>query len=143
MSDIVKSLASLHIAAIDARNGYREAMREAEGKGLAPLFSELATLHEKHAATLARHLVELDQKPDNDGSFMTLVHKTIFDLRALFGGLDESVIPGLIDGEQRNVKKYDQALEEPGYDAIQDTLRRHRGGLAAIVEKMSSMKAEN
>ena len=41
---------------------------------------------------------------------MTAVHKTIMDVRSMFDGLDESVLPGLIDGEKRNVAKYDAAL---------------------------------
>ena len=31
-------------------------------------------------------------------------------IRSLFGGLDESVLPGLIDGEKRNLTSYNEAL---------------------------------
>jgi uncharacterized protein (TIGR02284 family) len=103
MTDVIEHLTSLHTAAIDARNGYREALKEAEGKGLTPLFTELVKLHEMHATQLSVLLTERGQKPDKDGSFMTMMHKAIMDVRSLFGGLDESVIPGLIDGEKRNV----------------------------------------
>ena len=41
---------------------------------------------------------------------MTVVHETIMDVRSMFNGLDESVLPGLIDGEKRNVSKYDDAI---------------------------------
>jgi uncharacterized protein (TIGR02284 family) len=140
MSGLIDTLASLHTSAIDARNGYREAMKDAEGKGLSPLFSELAGLHEKHAGELAQQLAERGQTPDEDGSFMSVVHKTIMDVRSLFGGLDESVIPGLIDGEQRNVKKYEDVLKEPGKTAVWDILSRQRAELAAAIDKMTAMK---
>ena len=143
MSDLVDNLVSLHTAAIDARNGYREAMREAEGKGLTPLFTELASVHEQQANELARLLLERGEKPDNDGSFMSVVHKTIMDVRSLFGGLDEGVIPGLIDGEKRNIDKYDQALKEAGIADVQDVLRSHRAELSALVDRMSAMKMKN
>lgn len=49
--------------------------------------------------------------PGDEGSFMTIVHKNIMDVRSLFNGLDESVLPGPIDGEKRNISKYDDALK--------------------------------
>ena len=42
---------------------------------------------------------------------MSVVHRTIMNVRSLFNGLDGSVLPGLIDGEKRNVDKYDDALQ--------------------------------
>jgi uncharacterized protein (TIGR02284 family) len=138
MSRLIDTLASLHTSAIDARNGYQEAIKDAEGKGLTPLFSELLGLHEKHAAQLAQLLAERGQTPNKDGSFMSTVHETIMDVRSLFGGLDESVIPGLIDGEQRNVKKYDEVLKEPGETVVWDILGRQRSELAAAIDKMSA-----
>jgi uncharacterized protein (TIGR02284 family) len=136
MSNSIDKLAALHTAAIDARNGYREAEHEAQGKGLTPLFAELEALHQKHADELAQLLMARGQKADQNGSFMSVVHKTIMDVRALFGGLDESVIPGLIDGEQRNVAKYDQALKEPEVAEVQDVLGRQKGELSAQINRM-------
>lgn len=94
-------------------------MNDAEGKSLSPLFKGLADLHECHATELTTLLVEHGQTPDANGSFMTMVHKTIMDVRSFFGGLDESVIPGLIDGEKRKVAKYGEALKEPSKDNVQ------------------------
>jgi hypothetical protein len=45
----------------------------------------------------------MSEIPDENGFFMSVVHKTIIDVRSLFNGLDDSVLPGLIDGEKRNV----------------------------------------
>jgi uncharacterized protein (TIGR02284 family) len=116
-------------------------MKEAEGKGLTPLFTELANIHEKHATQLSSLLIERGQAPDKVGSFMTVVHKTIMDIRSLFGVLDESVIPGLIDGEKRNVTKYDEALKEPGEETVQNVLDWQRAELSAAIDRMSAMKA--
>lgn len=142
MDSLTQSMATLHTAAIDARNGYREAMKEAEGKGLTPLFTELANLHEKHATELARLLTERGETADDDGSFMSLVHATIMDVRSLFGGLDESVIPGLIDGEQRNVAKYDDAMKEPIEGPVEQILGRQRAELSSSIERMSAIKSK-
>lgn len=111
-SDILNHLKTLHTSAIDARNGYQEALKDAEGKGMSPLFSEMIALHESNARELARELTKAGEKPDDKGSFMSVVHQTIMDVRSLFNGLDQSVLPGLIDGEKRNVSKYDDAFKD-------------------------------
>lgn len=140
--DILNSLRSLHTAAIDARNGYREALEDAEGKGMTPLFRDMVALHESHASELAQELARAGEKPDDKGSFMSVVHETIMDVRSLFNGLDESVLPGLIDGEQRNVSKYDTALNDAKPPAeIASLLMAQRGKLVQRIAEMEAQKA--
>ena len=138
--DIVDHLKSLHTSAIDARNGYHEALKDAEGKGMTPLFREMMALHDRNAEELARQLTTANGISDEQGSFMTLVHQTIMDIRSLFNGLDESVLPGLIDGEKRNVSKYDAALKDTSTSpdiASLLTMQRDR-----IAEKIAQMEME-
>jgi uncharacterized protein (TIGR02284 family) len=137
VSDTVNHLKSLHTAAVDARNGYQEALKDAEGRGMTPVFQDMMILHDDHAAELARELVKANELPDDEGSFMTTVHKTIMDVRSLFNGLDESVLPGLIDGEKRNISKYDEALKQAGMPASVATLLfRQRDALAQKIAGM-------
>ena len=109
--DLIDELKKLHTNAIDARKGYDEALADAEGKGMTPLFRRMIALHSSNASELTSQLQRLGQNPDQDGSFFAHIHRTIFSIRGLFGGLDESVLPGLIDGEERNAKCYDDALK--------------------------------
>jgi uncharacterized protein (TIGR02284 family) len=136
--DQVDQLTSLHTAAIDARNGYQEALEDAEGRGLTPLFRDMIALHDRHASELGAALTAGGQKPDEGGSFMSTVHRTIMSVRSLFDGLDESVLPGLIDGEERNVSKYDDALKLGFPSAPSGQLTQQR---AELVEKIAAMKA--
>ena len=135
-NDTLDHLKSLHTSAIDARNGYQEALDDAEGKGMTPLFREMVALHERNASELARQLTKANEIPDEKGSFMTLVHQTIMDVRSLFNGLDESILPGLIDGEKRNISKYEDVLKKTPADLA--------GFLAAqrdrIAEKVAQWK---
>ncbi len=108
---VADELKSLHTAAIDARNGYEEALQDAEGKGMTPLFHEMIAVHTKNANALSGELQRAGEQADDKGSFMSAVHRTVMSVRSMFGGLDESVIPGLIDGEKRNVSHYDDAIE--------------------------------
>ena len=138
---ILDHLKSLHTSAIDARNGYQEALEEAEGKGMTPLFREMIAVHDSNATELDTELTKAGEKPDADGSFMSIVHRTIMDVRSLFGGLDESVLPGLIDGETRNVSKYDSALKDNPPADISALLQRQRGRIEQKIAEMETQKA--
>lgn len=141
-ADIADKLKSLHTSAIDARNGYREALEDADSKGMTPLFRDMIELHEGNAAELARELTKFNEIAEDDGSFMTVVHKTIMDVRSLFNGLDESVLPGLIDGEKRNVAKYDDALKTAGPATnVASVLMAQRAKIAQKVALMEMQKS--
>jgi uncharacterized protein (TIGR02284 family) len=141
-SHILVHLKSLHTSAIDARNGYQEALEDAAGKGMTPLFRDMIALHEANAGELARELTKANEIPDDEGSFMTLVHKTIMDVRSLFNGLDESVLPGLIDGEKRNISKYDDALQDAKTAPdIAGVLTTQRGRIVQRIALMETQKA--
>ena len=134
-------LKTLHTAAIDARNGYQEALEDAEGKGMTPLFRDMVALHQRHADDLSRVLMQAGEKPDDTGSFMSTVHKTIMDVRSLFGGLDDGVLPGLIDGEKRNIAKYDRGINgAPPPSSIETMIGEQRGDLARKIAEMEGMK---
>jgi uncharacterized protein (TIGR02284 family) len=139
VNETLDHLKSLHTSAIDARNGYQEALNDAQGKGMTPLFQDMMVLHEANAGELAIELTKAKELPDEKGSFMTVVHKTVMDVRSLFNGLDESVLPGLIDGEKRNVSKYNEALKSVNVPAnIATLLMRQRDD---ILKKIAFMEA--
>jgi uncharacterized protein (TIGR02284 family) len=139
--DIYDELKTLHTNAIDARHGYEEALEDAEGRGMTPLFREMITLHSTNAEELAALLSSAGQYPDQDGSFMSTIHRTVISIRALFGGLDASVLPGLIDGEHRNVKAYTKILDRHNLPAEAQTLAEtQRNRLNAAITKMESLK---
>lgn len=133
----VDALKSLHTALIDSRNGYDEALQDAEGKGLTPLFREMIELRTQHANELSLILSGLGEKVDAKGSFMSTVHRTIVSVRSLFGGLDDSILPGLIDGEKRIMTYYDDAITSaPTGSKEQLALTSHRTALAAKIQQM-------
>lgn len=136
MADHVDQMKSLHTTVVDARNGYEEALKDAEGKGLSPLFREMIALHQDHAQALAADLARHGEEVDDQGSFMSTIHRTVISIRSLFGGLDESILPGLIDGEERVVEYYDEALKDcPPSET--EMLSKQR---AALKTKIAAMK---
>lgn len=139
---LLMCLQSLHTHAIDARDGYRRALEDSPSSDIAALLTKMGDLHDAHAGELAEALIARGEKADKDGSFMGLVHRTIMDIRALFGALDASILPGLIDGEERNVKSYDTALETSQADAAALAIvARQRDDLIAAIREMEAAKA--
>ena len=72
----------------------------------------MIALHQTHSEALAADLKRHGEEVDDSGSFLSTIHRTVISIRALFGGLDESVLPGLIDGEERLLEYYDEALSD-------------------------------
>ena len=141
MHNHADELKSLHTALIDSRNGYEEALKDAEGKGLTSLFARMITLRTDNAAALEKHLRAAGEEADQDGSFMSSVHRTVISVRSLFGDLDERILPGLIDGEERLKTYYDEAIKTaPANSSEQQLLRNQLDELNAIVAEMRTMK---
>jgi uncharacterized protein (TIGR02284 family) len=137
MDDLVRKLKTLHTSLIDARSGYEEGLKDAHGKGLAPLFSELIARHGEDAGVLAQHLRRLGAPVGEDGSLMGAFDRVVMKVTSLFTELDEKIIPSLIDGEQRVLAHYDEAIaasssERPEYASLiaqRDALRLTIGKL--------------
>ena len=139
---IVDHLKTLHTSEIDARNGYEEALEDAEGKGLTPLFRDMIGLHHANAEELGGMLINAGEDANDTGSILSIVHRTIMSVRSLFDGLDGSVLPGLIDGEKRNVTKYEEALRVlAGSPAIGNVLEAQRDKIQAKIALMEQQAA--
>lgn len=105
--------AALSQLATDITNivkGY-EVMEEKADDDLCPVAQRLHALHEAHAAELMTALEEMGGRPENTGSFMGAVHQAVATGRDWFGALDASSIPRIVQGEQRLLSSYDDALE--------------------------------
>ena len=85
-------------------------------------------VHELNAQEIAAVLTGVSEEVDSDGSLMSVVQRTIIEVRSIFNGLGESMLPGLIDGEKRNVELYDEALKADAVPpAIEKMLADQRG----------------
>jgi uncharacterized protein (TIGR02284 family) len=142
MDDLVRKLKILHTSVIDARSGYEEGLKDAHGKGLTPLFSELITIHEQDASAIALQLKRLGAPVDDNGSFMGTFDRVLMKVTSLFTELDEKVIPSLIDGEQRVLVHYDEAIKassktDPEYSILIDQRDALRDRIAKLRERLS------
>jgi uncharacterized protein (TIGR02284 family) len=135
----VDDLRPLHTAAVDARNGYAEALENAESKDLCPLFREMILIHTQNADELKVHITIGGMVVAEEGSFMSSVHRWIIAVRARLGGLDVPALPGFIDGEKRNIRKYDAALVKDGFPKdLRVHLQRQRDRISKQISVMNS-----
>ena len=139
MSDLIHRLRALHTSLIDARSGYQEGLKDAHGKGLAPLFSQLIAAHGANADAIAEHLQRLGVKVDDAGSLMGTFDRVVMKISSMLTELDEKILPSLIDGEERVVSHYDAAIDasSPG-NAEYPTLIQQRETLRQIITDMKS-----
>lgn len=134
-----EDLTSLHTTLIDSRNGYEEALKDAGPRGLHGLFSEMIAMRQAAAVELEPFLRAGGAEPDESGSFMSTVHRSVISFRSLFNDLDESILPGLIDGERRVLETYDTALASAD-PALRSVLERHRGDVERRISEMEARR---
>ena len=138
---VLDHVMSLHTGAVDARHGYEEALQDADSHGLTDVFKKMIEIHRLNGGELEAELSHSGQETDEKGSFMSTIHRTIMSIRSLFGGLDQSVLPGLIDGEERNVAAYEKALHVPDIDAARrQLLTTQRDRLQAAITDMRAIE---
>jgi hypothetical protein len=67
---------------------------------------------------------------------MSTVHRTVISLQSMLTGLDETALPGFIDGEKRILDSYDAAIRLSAGDTLA-VLERQR---AAVSERIAEME---
>lgn len=124
MTDELQSVVELRTTLIDANRGYEEGATLTEDQHIRSLLLQLRDLHAEHIQELTVALTARGVAEPEEGSLMTTVHKAILNLRALFTGLNENILPGLIDGEERIVEDYRDAVEDNAADTVLADLLR-------------------
>jgi hypothetical protein len=64
----------------------------------------------------------------------------VISIRSLFSGVNESMLPGLIDGEQRIIGYYDEALAAAPVDGPERALLMHQR--TALEAKIAELQAQ-
>jgi uncharacterized protein (TIGR02284 family) len=132
------ALKSLHTSLIDARKGYETAVADAEAPDMKAIFQKMLALHADAHRDVHALLAERGERPDEDGSFMATVHKTVISVRSAVQGLDRASLPSFADGEERIVQAYDEAIAaDPGASA----LRKDRDALVAAIAELRAEAA--
>ena len=136
------ALKKLHTAMLDTREGYEVAEKDAETPALKTFFGHMIALRTKAHEEIHRALTQQGEKPDEGGSFMATVHKTMTSARSAVTGIDAKALSPFISGEESILEEYDAAIKEASADsATRDVLTGQRSALSAKIAEMKSMKA--
>jgi uncharacterized protein (TIGR02284 family) len=135
MSEYRDALASLHTTLVDSRNGYDEAIQDAGKTGLVSHFEEMVALRRQAIAELEPLIISTNLSPDREGSIMSTVHRTIISVQSMITDLDESALPGFIDGEKRILAIYDDVIPLSG-NPDREVLMRQRTQLQERISEM-------
>ena len=88
MTEYRDALSTLHTTLVDSRNGYEEALKDAGKSGLVTLFEEMVALRQQTSIELEPLLLRSGATPDDNGSFMSTVHRTIISFQSMLTDLD-------------------------------------------------------
>jgi uncharacterized protein (TIGR02284 family) len=144
MSDRADALQKLKTTLVDSRNGYEEAVEDADGAGLTTLFQEMVALRTRHIEEINKHLIEMGEPHENDSSIMSTVHRTVISVRAALTGLDTNILPSLISGEERILEDYDETLKlAAATDLKPEFLVNQRQELADKIKAMEVLHSKS
>ncbi|MCC5964548.1 MAG: DUF2383 domain-containing protein [Natronohydrobacter sp.] len=144
----VETLSALHTTLVDAVKGYEEASKLARRDDLGALSAEIKRVHMNNAHELAGRLLEHGERPDADGSYMTLVHKLALRARFIVTADEKSLLPALRDGEKRILERYDDTLREVEIardtytEADIEVLRHQREAVIGNIAKLDTHSAQ-
>lgn len=134
-----ENLQKLHTALVDTRGAYEIAAKETDDAQVASVCREMIALRRTDHEELHRALTVAGEMPDDNGSFMTMVHETVVAVRAAFTGIGKKTLPAFISGEEEILKLYDEAIAEAANGGGSDILRRQRAQLVSEIDKMRAL----
>jgi uncharacterized protein (TIGR02284 family) len=135
-----ESLKKLHTALVDTQGAYELALKDTHDEDVAGICKEMISLRHTDHLELHQSLVAAGEVPDEDGSFMSVVHETVVGVRAAITGISKKMLPAFVSGEESIMQEYDEALNEMANDrSICEILDRQKENLATKIAKMKGM----
>lgn len=95
----VEELKRLHTGLVDTRGAYEIAEKDTKDPQVASVCRDMVTLRRTDHEELHRTLIAAGEKPDDNGSFMTIVHETVVSVRAALTGISKKTLPAFASYE--------------------------------------------
>ncbi|OAN79441.1 hypothetical protein A8B78_11975 [Jannaschia sp. EhC01] len=134
--DTTAALSQLSTDITDVVKGYA-VMEDRADADLRPIVQRLNALHETHAAALLNALETMGGRPEDAGSMMGMVHEAVATARDWFDSLNASALPQIIEGEERLIASYNDALvATPNAHELHDLLADQRAAVQAQIDAL-------
>jgi uncharacterized protein (TIGR02284 family) len=127
-------LAILQTRLIDVLAGFRTMQEKAEPE-LRPIVDDYIATHSRHERELAEHLVSLGREADDDGSFFSVVQKSVVRVRSVFTDLGTNTVPQIIDGEKNLMDIYRETLDQATSQPDKSLIERQINELSELIDR--------
>jgi uncharacterized protein (TIGR02284 family) len=137
-----ENLRRLHTALVDTQSAYELALKDTNDDEVAGICKEMISLRHTDHLELHQALIAAGEVPDDNGSFMSVVHETVVGVRAAISGISKKTLPAFASGEEHIVQEYEDALREMSRDPrMTEILTRQKERLLAKIAEMKKLSA--
>jgi uncharacterized protein (TIGR02284 family) len=136
----VKVLNELIAICEDGAQGFAKAAEDAHALPLHTLFSTYASQRASYAAELKREVSLLGEKPEQSGHVAAAFHRGWMSIKEVVGNKDKVIIDECEAGEDKAVKAYRDALEQPLTPAMLQIVKTQLAGVSEAHNKLRSLK---
>jgi uncharacterized protein (TIGR02284 family) len=132
-----ETLKKLHTALVDTQAAYELASKDTDDEEVGRICKEMISLRHTDHLELHQSLILAGEVPDENGSFMSIVHETVVGVRAALTGISKKTLPAFVSGEENIVEEYNDALREASEDInLTEVLTRQKENLLGKIEEM-------
>ena len=129
-----ENLKKLHAALVDTGSAYELALKDTDDEDVVRVCKKMISLRHTDHRELHQSLILAGEEPDENGSFMSVVHETVIGLRAALTGISKKTLPAFASGEEYIIEEYDLALREASGDPkMTEILARQKETLSAKI----------
>jgi uncharacterized protein (TIGR02284 family) len=139
-TDSVKVLNELIAICKDGEQGFAKAAEDVQDPPLHSLFSTYASQRSSYSADLRREVALLGEKPEDSGHAAASFHRGWMRIKEAVGNKDKVIIDECEAGEDRAVKAYKDALEQPLPPAASQLVRSQFAGVLEAHNKLRNLK---
>jgi uncharacterized protein (TIGR02284 family) len=136
----VKVLNDLIAICEDGAKGFAKAAEDVHAPPLHKLFSNYASQRAAYSAELKEEVAALGEEAEDSGHLAAAFHRSWMAIKEAVGSKDKVIIFECEAGENRAVKAYKEALEQPLPPSVLEILRSQFAGVIAVHNKLRDLK---
>lgn len=137
---LAKVLNELVAICEDGAQGFTKAAEDAQAQTLKTLFSTYASQRSAYATELRREVAAMGEKPEESGHAMAALHRGWMSVKEAVGNKDQVIVDECEAGEDKALKAYKEALEQPLPPAPLQIVRTQLVGVTEAHNKLRNLK---
>lgn len=141
--DFTEAVKKLYVRLLDAANGYEEAAEKTDESEMKTLYADIARFHNEQATALAPILARHGADPDGEGSWMSVLQRTIMQVRGVLSALGREALDPIVSGERRLLELYDETIAAGAYGGDVVVLTEGREAAAKRIAELETMLLEH